>query len=74
MSGVQSTSKNLENEKSLLFKHKLKEHKNEKVNIHMEITKKLHDASSRQANEAVQIFNQPDHELLNSKSEFNPLP
>ena len=40
----------------------------------MEITKKFKDALSRQANEAVRIFNRPDHELLNSKSEFNHPP
>ena len=63
-----------EKEKSVLFKHKLKEHKNENVTFQMEITKKFHDALSRQANEAVRIFNRPDHELLNSKSEFNHPP
>ena len=40
----------------------------------MEITKKCIDAFSRQANEAVRISTRPDHELLNSKSEFNHPP
>ena len=38
-----------EKEKSVLFKHKLKEHKNENVTFQMEITKKFHDALSRKA-------------------------
>ena len=61
-------------ETSVLLKHKMKEHKNEHVTFQMEITKKFKDALSRQANEAVRIFNRPDHELLNSKSEFNHPP
>ena len=40
----------------------------------MEITHKFKDALSRQANEAVRIYSRPDHELLNSKSEFNHPP
>ena len=46
-------------------------HQNEEVKFHMEITQKIRDAISHQANKAVRIFSQPDHELLNSKSEFN---
>ena len=38
------------------------------------ITKKFKDALTRQANEAVRIFNRPSHETLNSKSEFNHPP
>ena len=40
-------------EKSVLFKHKISDHKNENVKFRMEITKKFHDALTRQANEAV---------------------
>ena len=40
----------------------------------MEITKKFHDALTRQANEAVRISSRPDQELLNSKAEFNHPP
>ena len=40
----------------------------------MEITQKFKDALSRQANEAVRIFNRSNGELLNSKSEFNHPP
>ena len=40
----------------------------------MEITKKFKDALSRQANEAVRIFNRSGSELLNSKAEFNHPP
>ena len=40
----------------------------------MEITQKFKDALSRQANEAVRIYSRPDHELLNSKAEFNHPP
>ena len=61
-------------EKSVLFKHKQTDHKNEKVKFKMEITQKFKDALSRQANEAVRISSRPDHQLLNSKSEFNHPP
>ena len=40
----------------------------------MEITGKFKDALTRQANEAVRIASRPEHELLNSKSEFNQPP
>ena len=40
----------------------------------MEITKKFKDALSRQANEAVRIFNRSSDQLLNSKAEFNHPP
>ena len=63
-----------EKEKSVLFKHKMSDHKNENVKFKMEITKKFHDALTRQANEAVRISCRPDQELLNSKAEFNHPP
>ena len=61
-------------EKSVLFKHKMTDHKDEDVRFKMEITKKFKIALSRQANEAVRISTRPDSELLNSKSEFNHPP
>ena len=59
---------------SALYKHAKCEHKNENVQFKMEITKKFKDALSRQANEAVRIFNRSSSELLNSKAEFNHPP
>ena len=61
-------------EKSALFKHKMSDHPHESVKFKMEITGKFTDALTRQANEAVKIFNRPSHETLNSKSEFNHPP
>ena len=61
-------------EKSVLYKHQMSDHKNENVKFKMEITQKFQDALTRQANEAVRIGARPDHELLNSKSEFNHPP
>ena len=58
-------------EKSVLFKHKLTDHKDETVKFKMEITRKFKDSLSRQVNEAVRIFSRPSTESLNSKSEFN---
>ena len=49
-------------------------HNDENVKFKFEITKKFTDALSRQANEAVRIFQRPDKELLNSKAEFNHPP
>ena len=68
--------KEFEKEKasSVLFKHKLSDHKHEKVKFKMEITQKFTDALTRQANEAVRISSRSAHELLNSKSEFNHPP
>jgi hypothetical protein len=40
----------------------------------MEITQKFKEALTRQANEAIQIGARPEHELSNSKSEFNHPP
>lgn len=59
---------------SVLFKHAKCEHRNENVQFKMEITKKFKDALSRQANEAVRIFNRSSDQLLNSKAEFNHPP
>ena len=49
-------------EKSVLFKHKLTDHKNETVKFKMEITQKFKDALSRQAkcpytNNAIKNYN-----------------
>ena len=62
-------------EKSALYKHVKNCHNDdEEVKFRMEITKKFKDALTRQADEAVRIFTQPGHQLLNSKSEFNHPP
>ena len=61
-------------EKSVLFKHKMTAHKNENVNFKMEMTGQFKDSLTRQANEAIRISDSPNHELLNSKSEFNHPP
>ena len=61
-------------EKSVLYKHKLTDHKDETVKFKMEITGKFKDSLTRQANEAVRIFSRPSEESLNSKSEFNHPP
>ena len=68
--------KELEKKKvnSVLYKHKMTDHKHETVQFRMEITKKFHDPLTRQANEAVRIACRPAKELLNSKSEFNHPP
>ena len=63
-----------ERKNSVLYKHKMKEHKNEEVKFTMEITGKFKDALTRQANEAVRIFRRSPLESLNSKSEFNHPP
>ena len=63
-----------ERKQSVLFKHKMTDHKNEQVRFKMMITKQFHDPLTRQANEAVRISTRPSHELLNSKSEFNHPP
>ena len=59
---------------SVLYKHSVSEHRNEKAKFRFEITGKYKDALSRQANEAVRINSRPNSELLNSKSEFNHPP
>ena len=61
-------------EKNVLYKHKMIDHENENVKFKMEITKKFRDPLTRQANEAVRMFSRPTHEVLNSKSEFNHPP
>ena len=62
--------------KSVLLKHKIKEHQDEEMKIKMKITGKFRDPLTRQANEAVRISqrNKNNGELLNSKSEFNHPP
>ena len=47
---------------------------NENVQFKMEITGLFKDALTRQANEAVRIFNCKPTEILNSKSQFNHPP
>ena len=59
---------------SFLFKHKITEHKDEEMEVKMEITGTFKDALSRQADEAVRIKSRSNTELLNSKSEFNHPP
>ena len=61
-------------ETSALYKHVKNFHNDEEVKFRMEITKKFKDALTRQADEAVRIFTQPGHQLLNSKTEFNHPP
>ena len=63
-----------QNEKNVLFKHKMLDHPNEPVKFKMEITKKFKDPLTQQTNEAVRMFCRPSHEILNSKSEFNHPP
>ena len=59
---------------SVLFKHKMSDHKNEKVKFKFEITNKFKDALTRQADESVRINMREKSELLNSKNEFNHPP
>ena len=59
---------------SVLFKHKLNDHKHEKVKFKTEITQKFTDGLTRQANKAMRITYRSAHELLNSKAEFNHPP
>ena len=59
---------------SVLYKHKLSEHKDEEVEFKMEITGTFKDALSRQAEEAVRIQSRKPSEIMNSKSEFNHPP
>ena len=68
--------KELEKKKksSVLLKHIENDHPEEEVKFKMEITKKFKDPLSRQANEAVRIFNRSNSQLLNSKAEFNHPP
>ena len=46
------------------------EHIDESVEFGLEITGVFKDALTRQANEAIRIYNRKGSELLNSKSEF----
>ena len=68
--------KELEKKKksSVLLKHIENDYPEEEVKFKMEITKKFKDPLSRQANEAVRIFNRSNSQLLNSKAEFNHPP
>ena len=59
---------------SVLYKHKLMDHKDEEVESKMEITGIFKDALSRQAKEAVRIQSRKPSEIMNSKSEFNHPP
>ena len=59
---------------SVLYKHKLTEHRNEEVKFRMELTGTFKDALSRQAEEAVRIQSRQPFQLMNSKSEFNHPP
>ena len=59
---------------SVLYKHKLLDHIDEDVEYGLEITGIFKDALTRQANEAVRIYNRKGSEILNSKSEFNHPP
>ena len=61
-------------EKSVLYKHKMLDHKNEEPQFEMEITGIFRDALTRQANEAVRIQKTKPSETLNSKCEFNSAP
>ena len=61
-------------EDSVLYKHKVLEHKNEDVEYKMEITGVFKDALSRQAEESVRIQARKTSELMNSKSQFNHPP
>ena len=55
--------------KSVLFKHKMTDHRNENVKFQMTNTNKFKDALTRQANEAVRICSVLDKNSRNSKSE-----
>ena len=62
------------NNDNILYKHRISEHKHEKVKFQMKITNKFKDALTRQANEGVRIYSRPKSESLNRKSEFNHPP
>ena len=57
-----------------MYFYKMLEHKEEEMDVSMEITGVFKDALSRQADEAVRIKSRKSWELLNSKSEFNHPP
>ena len=61
-------------EDSPLFKHKQRDHRDENMKFKMEITNKLRDPLTRQANEAVRISSRKKNEVMNSKNEFNHPP
>ena len=66
--------KNNKQADNVLYKHQLKEHKNETAAFEMEITGIFKDALSRQEDEAVMIYARQGHELMNGKREFNHPP
>ena len=59
---------------SVLFKHKMSDHNDEKVKFKFEITDKFKYALTRQADESVRINMRAKSELLNSKNECNHQP
>jgi hypothetical protein len=59
---------------SMIYKHQMLDHKEEKVEFDLEITGIFKDALSRQANESVRINSRQSSEILNSKSEFHHPP
>ena len=59
-------------QKSVLFKHKITDHKNENVKFQMKITNKFKDETSQQS--CTRIYSAPDPNSLDSKSEFNHPP
>ena len=60
-------------EKSVLYKHIAKEHKEEKENVkfEMKITGRFKDSMSRQIDESYRINNRSPKSLMNSKNEFH---
>ena len=59
---------------SMMYKHQMLDHKDEKAEFDLEITGIFKDALSRQANESVRIYSHQGSEILNSKSEFHHPP
>ena len=62
-----------ENENSVLYKHVLSEHKNEKemVDFEMKVVSKFKKPLNRQIEESVRIRNKGPNQLMNSKAEFH---
>ena len=59
---------------NVIFKHKMKEHKFESMEMKMVIKGTFQDALTRQSNEAVRINSRDQKTLLNSKNEMNHPP
>ena len=59
---------------NVIFKHKMKEHEFESMEMKMVITGTFQDALTRQSNEAVRINSRDQKTLLNSKNEMNHPP